>query len=377
VKILNVNHTINPVNGGGTAERTFEFSKHLIKAGYDCDVVTLDAGEPRRTLDGGRMIKVPTLSKRFNAPLFFLYKINAAVKTSDIIHMMGHWSVINAFAFIAAQLHRKPYVVCPAGGLPVFGRSRILKKFYNFLIGNRIVKHANLGIAITETEVTQFEAYGISREKIIVLPNAVEAPTAPLLSHTEFRKKYHLSIRPFILFLGRLNLIKGPDLLLRAFIELADEFPDYDLVFAGPDGGMLSELQSVATGSSHRDHIHCIGFVDGVDKYSAYRAAEFLVIPSRQEAMSLVVLEAGIVGTPSLFTTECGLDDFAKQELGWIATPTVAGLNSEMRKILANRHSVEAKREPLMAFVKSNFSWDIIIRRATAAFRQVVAIHEQ
>jgi glycosyltransferase involved in cell wall biosynthesis len=40
---------------------------------------------------------------------------------------------------------------------------------------------------------------------------------------------------PYILFLGRLNTIKGPDLLLDAFASIASAFPNHHLVLAGPD----------------------------------------------------------------------------------------------------------------------------------------------
>ena len=372
VKILNVNYTINPLTGAGSSQRTFDFSQQLIKAGFACDILTLDVGNPPRSLEGGKIIQVPALSKRFPFPFLFLYKINAAVKAADVVHLMSHWVLLNAFTYLAIRLHRKPYAVCPVGSLPVFGRSKFLKIIFNFVIGNRMIRNANARIAVTDGEVTQFEAYGISKDKVVVLPNAIEEPSTPLSSPSDFRKKLNLGDRPFILFLGRLNLIKGPDLLLNAFIEIADEYPGYDLVFAGPDAGMLSELQSIATSSPQGQRIHFIGFIGGSDKFSAYQTAEFLVIPSRHEAMSLVVLEAGIIGTPSLFTTECGLDDFAKQNLGWVAEPSVEALKSQLRLILSNPQTIASMREPLKTFIKSTYSWPIIIKKTGQMFENAI-----
>ncbi len=62
----------------------------------------------------------------------------------------------------------------------------------------------------------------------------------------EFRSRYRLGNDPFIMFIGRLNHIKGPDLLLQAFCNVRDKLNGYHLVFAGPDGGMLRELKHIA-----------------------------------------------------------------------------------------------------------------------------------
>ena len=52
-----------------------------------------------------------------------------------------------------------------------------------------------------------------------------------------FRRRHGLVNRRAILFMGRLSHIKGPDLLLQAFADVAAAIPEYDLVFAGPDDG--------------------------------------------------------------------------------------------------------------------------------------------
>ena len=52
MKVLSVNATLDPVAGGGTAERTFQLSRHLALAGVECSVLTLDLGlQPERITD--------------------------------------------------------------------------------------------------------------------------------------------------------------------------------------------------------------------------------------------------------------------------------------------------------------------------------------
>ena len=127
-----------------------------------------------------------------------------------------------------------------------------------------------------------------------------------------FRNKIGIGNSPFILFVGRLNRIKGPDLLLKAFYNIKNNLQDFHLGFVGPDDGMLSELKQMVDEYQLNDRIHFIGYLGGADKSNAYHAADLLVIPSRQEAMSIVVLEAGISGTPVLLTDQCGFNVIEK-----------------------------------------------------------------
>lgn len=95
MKILNVNHTLDPVSGGGTAERTFQMSRFLVEAGAGCDVLTLDLGltpERREALSSAQLVALPLLSRRFYVPRFSLRRVRKIVQEADIVHLMGHWT---------------------------------------------------------------------------------------------------------------------------------------------------------------------------------------------------------------------------------------------------------------------------------------------
>jgi len=363
MKILNVNHTIDSVTGGGTAERTLQMSRQLISDEISCSILTMDQGVTPRALDGGKIIMIPSICKRFHIPKFLFYGIRSAVKEADIIHIMGHWTVLNALVYLVARSQKKPYVFCPAGALPVFGRSRWLKKVYNAVIGKKIVRNAEKCVAITEAEKTDFKDYGIEGKSIVVIPNAVSESGLPSNNEVGFRKQFGLKDRPFILFLGRLNLIKGPDLLLHAFCQLTEIFPEIDLVFAGPDDGMLTELKTIVSSEGVGSRVHFLGHVGGENKFQAYRSAKLLVIPSRQEAMSLVVLEAGINGTPSVFTDQCGLDELALTDSGVMVSASVEGLTQGLIDTLSNPEKIVAMKSNIRETVISKFSWNVIIRK--------------
>jgi glycosyltransferase involved in cell wall biosynthesis len=371
MKILNVNHTIDQVTGGGTAERTFKMSQHLIGNGIECSILTMEtAGSSARRLINGEILAIPSLSKRFPFPRCAFGRIKRIVAEHDVIHLMGHWTILNAAVYLAAISLNKPYVFCPAGALPIFGRSLMLKKIYNWVIGKKIAQNADKCIAITEAEKKQFLEYGVPPEKIDVIPNAVDEADFAIADEIGFRSKYGLANRQIILFFGRLNLIKGPDLLLSAFLQIMEAFPDYDLVFAGPDDGMLSQLKATVTKNGAYKRVHFLGYLGGADKSNAFRVAKILAIPSRQEAMSIVVLEAGMCGTPALFTDQCGLNAMAEAGCGWATPATAEGLEKGLELALSNE--IRTTGIKAREYVVFNFSWSAVFEKYRQLYESLV-----
>ena len=366
MRVLNVNSSLDSKSGGGTAERTFQMSRFLASTGVQCTVLTIDTGldvSQVSALKPAEVVAVPLLLRRFYVPRFSWKTIRRLVEEADIIHLMGHWSVLNVLVYLAAWGTRKPYVVCPAGALLVYGRSKMIKRFYNWIVGRRIIRNASAWIAITNDECAQFEAYGVRQDMVTIIPNGVNPVDFSGVGAAGFREKHGLGNRPFILFVGRLNAIKGPDILLEAFCNGQQLWPDWHLVFAGPNGGLLSSLKNHAANSTARDRIHFIGYVGGSEKSTAYQAADLLVIPSRHEAMSIVVLESGISSTPALLTDQCGFDVVERIGGGKVVPATVEGVQAGLADMLTDRVRLAAMGGKLRKYVHENYAWNVVIRK--------------
>jgi len=368
--------SIDPVTGGGTAERTFQISRSLVRAGLQCDILTINlnlSDERIEQLNGINLIALECLIKRYYIPKLSQRIIKDAVANADIIHLMNHWSILNALVYLSARSQKKPYVVCPAGALPLFGRSQKFKYLYNKFIGNNIISNANRHIAIAVNEIGHFQQYGVEPDKVSLIPNGINPEDFKSSDVDNFRRKFGLNDSPFILFVGRLNAIKGPDLLLYAFRNLNETFNDYHLVFAGPDGGMIGELQEKAEEMKIANRVHFTGYLGGEEKSSAYSAASLLAIPSRQEAMSIVVLEAGIMGTPVLLTDQCGFDEVEPIEGGRVVSASVGGLQKGLIEILKNPDKLKSMGENLKRHVINNYTWGNIINKYIDLYRRVLS----
>ena len=364
MNILLVNHLLDPVSGGGTAERTFQLARFLTLEGETCTVLTLNLGltsERVASLGRVRVRAVPCLNQRFFVPRVSLGEIHRLVVAADLVYLSGHWTILNALVYRACRRLKKPYLFCPAGALKPFGRSLAIKGLYQCLVGQAIVNDAARCVAITPDECGEFTTRGVPAERVVVIPNGIDpdlyAMVEPERAVASFRQTRNLGDATYLLFLGRLNEIKGPDLLLEAFASVADRFRDLLLVMAGPDGGMQMALAARAEALGLSDRVRFIGFVAGAEKAAALRGAHLLVIPSRHEAMSIVVLEAGACGCPVLFTDTCGLAELAKSGAGIQVAANSADIASALGRILEDSAGLHASARRLADRVAENFLW--------------------
>ena len=383
--ILNVNSCQGVKTGGGTAERTFQMSRFLAaQKGFRCTTLTLDIELDPDRIKAHAPAIVVALScfwKRFYLPFLNARnwkRICDIVEEVDIIHLMSHWGILNMLVYLAARRARKPYVVCPAGSLALFGRSSWLKIIYNILVGSAIIRNASAWIAVTVGEVPHFESYGISEAKITVIPNGVARADFSNPSKSKFLKRHELMDVPIILFMGRLNPIKGPDLLLKAFMLARKKIAPYHLVFAGPDEGMLSELKKMSVNARISSYVHFLGYLGENEKSAVYHHAKLLVVPSRQEAMSIVAIEAGICGTPALVTDQCGFGEIETVDKRLQVEATSEGIAGGLINLLKDPSLLEKIGADYKDFVSRKYLWDSIIVRHTNCFRKTIeSFHKQ
>lgn len=380
MQILNVNVTLDPVTGGGSAERTLQISRALSRAGHTCIILTIDTGLSSADLQqwrdwGLNIVALPSIWRRFYLPKIQQRRVQKLVEGADIVNLMSNWTLINAVVYRSAKKLGKPYTVCPAGALPLFGRSKILKKIYSYYIGLEIILRANGHIAISSNEIGHFKSYGVQPDRVTIIPNGINPDDFSEGNGERFRKKYGIGDAPMILFLGRLNIIKGPDMLLEAFCRIAHNarMKPYHIVFAGSDdGGVLDTLNRMVGEAKVKERVHFIGHVGGSAKADVYQAADFLVIPSRQEAMSIVVLEAGITGTPVLITDQCGFDDVAAVMGGVVVEASVEGLREGLLAMAANTDKLKIMGQKLEKFTRENFLWEHAANKYLGLFSKIL-----
>jgi D-inositol-3-phosphate glycosyltransferase len=117
--------------------------------------------------------------------------------------------------------------------------------------------------------------------------------------------------RDVVLFAGRVQPLKAPDVLVRALGLLAAQGRDVPLlvVLGGPSGRptAVRELQALAASTGLADHVLFRPPVPRHELARWYRAADVVAMPSRSESFGLVAVEAQATGTPVLASAVGGL----------------------------------------------------------------------
>jgi D-inositol-3-phosphate glycosyltransferase len=153
--------------------------------------------------------------------------------------------------------------------------------------------------------------YGDPHGVIEVVPPAVEHAFFAPGDRGGARRALGLpSDRPILLFVGRIQPLKGPDMAVRALGGLRRD--DAMLVLVGGNSGAAGETTLAATRALAAE----LGVADRVDFVdpkphhllsSYYRAADVVIVPSRSESFGLVALEAAACGIPVVASAVGGL----------------------------------------------------------------------
>ncbi len=376
MRILNVVSVLAAKEGGGNAERTVQLSRAVCSRGESCTVITLDIGDwqaRREQLGNATLVVLPCLNERYQLPIPLWTRIVEQVRQADVIHFMGYWSLLVVLVSLAAKRCGVPCIVSPAGALPIYGRSKFRKLIFNWMIGRRFVSKAAGWIAVTKSELPDFGKYGVPMEQVAIIPNGIVEADYVCSDEDQVRLRDRLPCGNFILFMGRLNPIKGPDLLLEAYIRVHYEFPSVSLVYAGPDEGMRASLEVRAKACGILDKVFFLGFVGGVEKVATYRAATMLVVPSRMEAMSIVAVEAGVCGISVLITDQCGLSDLSEVNTGLVVPASEEGLAAGLRLALSDLDRLRVWGKKWQSLVRERFLWRDLAIRFKDYFEKIIS----
>jgi D-inositol-3-phosphate glycosyltransferase len=193
----------------------------------------------------------------------------------------------------------------------------------------RIVRGADRILAPTPAEARQLVGlYGADPGRIRIVPPGVDRSIFSPRPRPEARARLHLSNARLLLFVGRLQPLKGPDVALRAIAEAVAREPELTSdvmlgVVGGPTGthphDEIARLMELAATAGVGDRVLFFPPQPHERLVDFYSAADALIVPSRSESFGLVALEAQACGTPVIASAVGGLRySVADRESGFL-----------------------------------------------------------
>jgi D-inositol-3-phosphate glycosyltransferase len=189
-------------------------------------------------------------------------------------------------------------------------------------VEGEIAQQADLLIGSTSDEADDLiRLYGADPEHVHVVAPGIDLATFQPLDRADARRKIGYGPGRVLLFVGRLERLKGVDVAIRALALLRDRAnDDVRLIVLGEDvrDGDESEkerLKLVASASGVRDRVDFLGSVAHHELPYFYAAADVCVMPSYSESFGLVALEAQACGRPVVASGVSGLRSVVRDEV--------------------------------------------------------------
>ena len=354
MKILQVTNFFKPSwEAGGPPRVVYEISKKLVERGHEVTVYTTDGFKQRLNVEKNKPVDVDGIRTYYfrnlsnylarnlllPTPYYLPLVARKEIKKFDIIHIHEYRTLLGVVVHHYAKKYNVPYILQAHGTLPRIMAKQKLKKLYDNLWGNKILRDAAKLIALTEIEIEQYKKMGVDEDKIEVVPNGINlAEYENLPEKGKFRRKYGIKDdEKIILYLGRIHKIKGLDILVDAFAELIKEINNVRLVIVGPDDGFLSRLEKQIEGIGVSDKVLLTGPLYREEKLEAYVDADVFVLPSRYESFGKVVLEAFACGVPAIVTDRCAITKFVDGKAGYVVEYDREQLKNRIVKVLMRK----------------------------------------
>ncbi len=280
-------------------------------------------------------------------------------KSYDIIH--SHYWLSGIAAMQLADTWDVPHVTMfhTLGRLKQEVNPHIQEPSLRLEMEQRLIQRADRIIAATIGERGQMiRLCGASASQIEVIPCGVNLKL--FIPHDRYRAREGLGLKPelpVLLFAGRLDPFKGPDVLLHAAAMMEE---DAQIVIVGgrlTGDKELQRLQALAKELKISARVKFLGARPQEELPIIYSAADVMVMPSYHESFGLAAVEALACGTPVVATRAGGLTTVVRHGETGFLVPRCPGFFAERLDLLLKNPTLRANMSAAARDSVLQFSW--------------------
>ncbi|CAN5328640.1 D-inositol-3-phosphate glycosyltransferase [soil metagenome] len=322
-----------------------------------------------------------------------LCAFTSGVLRAEAQHEPGYYDLIHSHYWLSGQVG---WLARDRWGVPLIHSAHTLAKVKNALLAEgdhpeprarvigeeQVVAEADRLVASTAQEAEDLiTLYGAEPHRVHTVAPGVDLDLFRPGDQTAARAALDLPAGALVLlFVGRIQPLKAPDVLLRAAAHLLADEPGLRarlrvVVVGAPSGTGLDEpehLQHLASTLGIADLVRFQPPVPAGELAGFYRAADVCVVPSHNESFGLVALEAQACGTPVVAASVGGLRTAVADGVSGLLVPGHDPLDyaGAVRSVLARRSelSTGAVRHA------SAFSWDRTAEELLGAYAEAMGL---
>jgi glycosyltransferase involved in cell wall biosynthesis len=361
---------------GGVETRALEVTNRLAKS-FDLKVVTSDLKMERPYQ---RLTKEERISEYQNVPIqrleskkflpvegygVIMKGLNEALSDSEMIHIHTYGAHHADKSIKMAKKLGIPSILTTHLHPASHSHHKILRTFYDSLVGKGTLKRATSIITITEMEKDYIsKRFGVRKDKMTAIPNGIDV--------SKFRDLGFEREKNSLLFVGRLSPVKRLNMLLSALAIVKKRIPDVRLRIIGRDWGVKSQLIAQSKDLKISENVEFLEEIPFEDLVGHYNRAKVFVLSSKYEAFGITIMEAIGCATPVVVTSVGGIPEVVG-DAGILCKESKESLAKGIIELLTNEEKYEALKENTEKRRKL-FDWDLIAERVKGVYEKTLSM---
>ncbi len=346
-------------NAGGAEISTHEHAKGWVRAGNQVTLFTssFEGAKDHEVIDGVTIIRSgrQLIGVQIEALWWYLFKKHERFDiVVDQFHGIPFFSPLYVRCKIVVFIHEVTKEVWKHNQLP-FPLNNLIG-FIGYYFEPFVFKLFYRGVSfftVSESTRDDLVKYGVSDSRIKVVKNGVNRPT-----HLPRTGKERINT---VVYLGAFAKDKGIEDALQTFAQLKKQGGDWQFWLMGKsDKTYLEHLRSLACDLGLGDETKFLGAVSEKQKFDYLARAHLLLNPSVREGWGLVVIEAALVGTPSVGYNVAGLkDSILNGRTGVLCEPNPVAASDAISSLLSEgkRNEYQTMSKEARNYAKE-FDWD-------------------
>ena len=350
------------VKDGGPSRSVPMLARGLAELGVDVTLVTIRSKNMNTHALEGTNAKLKVLEPSFSRRDIAKYLKEEAFQ---LIQIQSMWDLPYHKVMVEARKQGIPYVITPRGMLEPWSLSqkRWKKKLAWWIYQRNDVQKSACVFTTAKMEAEHVSNLGITTFKSVI-PNGIEIDGYPCKTSIDMVKKQ-------VLFLSRVHVKKGIELLFEAWKRIHRDFIDWQLLIVG--NGETDYIRALELKIDSLEMSDCIKIhppVFGDAKTQLYHESALFCLPSYSENFGMVIAEAMSCGTPVITTTNCPWEILNETKTGWCIDLSVDNLEHALREALSmNETDLYEKGRKASQLIRENFDYRSVTRNTLRLYQ--------